>query len=48
MPQSIFLVTQRISEMNEEISKEVEEKVTKVREERFRVTQSVQKVREKN
>ena len=34
--------------MNEEISKEVEEKVTKAKEERFRVTQSVQRVREKN
>lgn len=34
--------------MNEEISKEVEEKVAKAREERFRVTQSVQRVREKN
>jgi hypothetical protein len=34
--------------LNEEISKEVGEKVSRTREERFRVTQSVQRVREKN
>lgn len=39
---------QKISENNQEISKEIKEKVARTKEERFRVTTSLQKVRSKN